>query len=257
MATADLSHFLQRLTRDMVAETLGDQSDRQLVECALAGRAEAAFEAIVRRHGPMVHRVCWRVLQHEQDCEDAFQATFLLLAHKLSTVRKQASLASWLHGVAHRVALKARARAATRRRQEPRAATAAAGPPDEATWGELRAVLDAELAALPDKWRLPLLLCYLEGQTQEEAAGQLGLGKTTLRRRLEEARTALGRRLTRRLAGGARGGPALRLCRPGRAAAGPGRCHRGGRDRPHGKSGCRIGRGCRPGERSADSHVPE
>src|SRR6516225_122312 len=159
MATANVSDFLRRLTRGMVAETLADQSDRQLVEQFLAGRGEAVFEAILRRHGAMVYRVCWRVLQHHQDAEDAFQATFLVLAQRLRTVRKHASLVSWR---------------------------------------EVRAVLDAELAALPEKWRLPLVLCYLEGRTQDEAAAQIGWSPRTLRRRLEEARTGLGRRLSRR-----------------------------------------------------------
>src|ERR1700736_6770271 len=118
MATANVSDFLRRLTCGMAAETLGHHSDRQLVERALAGRDEAAFQAIVHRHGPMVYRVCWRVLQHSQDAEDAFQATFLVLAQKLRTMRKHSSLASWLHGVAHRVALKAKAQAAARRRHE-------------------------------------------------------------------------------------------------------------------------------------------
>jgi DNA-directed RNA polymerase specialized sigma24 family protein len=94
MATANASAFLRRLTQGMVAETLADQSDRQLVEQFRDGRGEAVFEAIVRRHGPMVYRVCWRVLQHSHDAEDAFQATFLLLAQKLRTVRKHASLTS-------------------------------------------------------------------------------------------------------------------------------------------------------------------
>ncbi|MCI0464783.1 MAG: sigma-70 family RNA polymerase sigma factor, partial [Gemmataceae bacterium] len=195
---ANLSAFIRRLTRGMAAETLGDQSDRQLVERFLSERDEAAFEALVRRHGPMVYRVCWRVLQQDQDVEDAFQATFLMLAQKLRTVRKHASLASWLHGVAHRVALKAQAQAATRRRHERRAPLPRAVPPNEVTWRELRVILDAELARLPEKWRLPLILCYLEGRTQDEAAAQLGWSKNTLRRRLDEARETLGRRLTRR-----------------------------------------------------------
>jgi RNA polymerase sigma factor (sigma-70 family) len=182
----------------MVAETLADQSDRQLVEQFLAGRCEAVFEAILRRHGAMVYRVCWRVLQHHQDAEDAFQATFLVLAQRLRTVRKHASLASWLHGVAHRVALRAKAGAATRRRHEAQASECQPMPPDDVSWGEVRAVLDAELAALPEKWRLPLVLCYLEGRTQDEASAQLGWSARTLRRRLEEARTGLGRRLSRR-----------------------------------------------------------
>src|SRR5215470_2538841 len=130
MATANVSAFLGRLTRGMVAATLADQSDRQLVEQFLAGRDEAVFETIVRRHGAMVYRVCWRVLQQEQDAEDAFQATFLILAQRLRTVRRHASLASWLHGTAHRVALKARAQAATRRRHEQKAG-AEKFPPEE------------------------------------------------------------------------------------------------------------------------------
>jgi DNA-directed RNA polymerase specialized sigma24 family protein len=101
MTTANLSAFLRRLTRGMVAATLADQSDRQLVERFLAGQDEAVFDAIVRRHGAMVYRVCWRVLQHHQNAEDAFRATFLVLAQRLRTVRKHASLASWLHGRAN------------------------------------------------------------------------------------------------------------------------------------------------------------
>ncbi len=199
MATAQMSRFLRRLTRGMAAETLGELTDRQLLERLLGAQDEAVFEALVRRHGPMVYRVCWRVLQQAEDTEDAFQATFLLLARKLQAVRKRDSLASWLHGVAHRVALDAKARAARRRRHEARAATNShPGPPEEITWRELRTVLDAELGRLPEKWRLPLILCYLEGRSQEEAARQLGWSKSTLLRRLEEARAALGRRLTRR-----------------------------------------------------------
>ena len=128
MAAANLSAFLRQLTQAMAAETLGEQSDRQLVEQCLAGCGAAGFEALVRRHGPMVYRVCWRVLRQEQDAEDAFQATFLVLAQKLRTIRKHASLASWLHGVAHRVALKAKARAATRRRHERQPPASQAGP---------------------------------------------------------------------------------------------------------------------------------
>jgi RNA polymerase sigma factor (sigma-70 family) len=179
----------------MAALTQTDQSDRQLVERALAGQDETAFQTIVYRHGSMVYRVCWRVLQHQQDAEDAFQATFLVLAQKLRSLRKHASLASWLHGVAHRVALRAKAQAAAQRRREGQASLPDCLPPDDATWGELRTALDFQLSRLPDKWRLPLILCYLEGRTQDEAAGQLGWSKSTLRRRLEEARAVLGSRL--------------------------------------------------------------
>lgn len=198
MPRESLGTFLRRLTRGMVAETLADQVDRQLVERFLADRSEAVFEALVRRHGPMVYRVCWRVLQQEQDAEDAFQATFLLLAQNLRGLRKQTSLASFLHGIAQRVALKARSQAAARRRHEQQAPVSPPARPEEVSWEELRAALDAEIAQMADKWRLPLILCYLEGRTQDEAAEQLGWSKSTLRRRLDEARAALGRRLSQR-----------------------------------------------------------
>jgi RNA polymerase sigma-70 factor (ECF subfamily) len=202
MATAQMGLFLRRLMRGMAAETLGEATDRQLLERWLAKQDEAVFEALVRRHGPMVYRACWRVLQQAEDTEDAFQVTFLVLARKLQTVRKRGSLASWLHGVAHRVALDAKARAGRARRHDQRDMRPAAdphpGPPEDITWRELRTVLDSELGRLPEKWRLPLILCYLEGRSQEEAATQLGWSKSTLLRRLEEARSALGRRLTRR-----------------------------------------------------------
>jgi RNA polymerase sigma factor (sigma-70 family) len=198
MAPFNLSEFLQRLTRRMATELLGDHSDQQLVARALATGDEAALQAMVQRHGPMVYRVCWRVLQHTQDTEDAFQVTFLVLARKLRSLRKHASLASWLHGVAHRVALKAQAQAAARRRRECQAAVPEALPPADFPWGEVRAALDGELNQLPGRWRLPLILCHLEGRTQDEAASQLGWSKSMLRRRLQEARDALARRLRQR-----------------------------------------------------------
>jgi RNA polymerase sigma factor (sigma-70 family) len=198
MTTTNFSEFLRRLTRQIGAENLVGHSDRQLVERALAGRDETAFEAIVYRHSAMVYRVCWRVLQHPHDAEDAFQATFLILAQKLRSLRKHASLASWLHGVAHRVAVRAKTQSAARRRRESAIPLPDSIPPDDMTWKEIRSVLDAQLNRLPDKWRLPLILCYLEGRTQDEAASQLGWSKSTLRRRLHKARAALSRRLTKR-----------------------------------------------------------
>ncbi|WP_171473777.1 sigma-70 family RNA polymerase sigma factor [Frigoriglobus tundricola] len=179
----------------MAAELLGAESDRRLVERVLATRDESALLTIVLRHGAMVYHVCRRVLRHPQDAEDAFQATFLVLAQELHTVRKRNSLAGWLHGVALRVSRKARARAAARQRREAGAARPEAVSPDDLTWGEVRSALDDELSRLPDRLRLPLVLCYLEGRTQDEAADQLGWSKSTLRRRLEQARGALGSRL--------------------------------------------------------------
>src|SRR5439155_14906528 len=112
------------------------------------------------------------------DTEDAFQATFLVLARRLCALRKHTSLASWLHGVAHRVALRARAQAAAQRRRERQAARPDPPLPDDVTWGEWRSALDDELGHLPDQWRLPLILCYLEGRTQDEAAERLDWSKS-------------------------------------------------------------------------------
>jgi RNA polymerase sigma factor (sigma-70 family) len=197
MSTASLNSFLRNLRLKMAAATLIDQSDRQLAERFLAQGDEAAFIALLRRHGPMVHGVCWRVLHQAQEAEDAFQATFLVLARNLRSVRNRDSLSSWLHGVAYRVALKAKARANSRCRHERRGAARAIGASEDATWTELRNALDVELGLLPERWRLPLILCYLEGRTQDEAAQLLRVSKNTLRRRLAAGRTALGRRLRR------------------------------------------------------------
>src|SRR5437588_6543971 len=147
----------------------------------------------------MVFGVCRRLLRETHDTGDAFQATFLVLARKAASIRKGKSVGSWLHGVALRVAHKARLEAARRARREqlrPPAATAEAA--DALTWGELRSVLDEELGRLPAPWRAPLILCYLEGQTQDEAARRLGWSKSTLRRRLERGRGLLRSRLARR-----------------------------------------------------------
>src|SRR6516162_8076074 len=199
MPTATITDFMGRLTRQIRITSFADYSDRQLVEQALAGETDAAVAVIVHRHGPMVYRVCWRVLQRSQDAEDAFQATFLVLAGKLRSIRKLESLASWLHGIAHHVALRAKVQAQARRRREESAARAGNSTrTDDGNGNDLRAALDAELCRLPEKLRQPLVLCYLEGRTQDEAASQLGWSKSTLRRRLAKARDTLGRRLTAR-----------------------------------------------------------
>jgi RNA polymerase sigma factor (sigma-70 family) len=190
-----ISDFMRRLTRQMRAARLADRSDLQLVQQVLAGENQA-FEAIVCRHGAMVYRLCWRVLRQTQDAEDAFQATFLILAQRLRSVRKQCSLASWLHAVAHRAALRVKTQSTARRQREARVISPASKPSADLTWSELQSTLDAELCGLPEKLRSPLILCYLEGRTQDEAARQLGWSKSTLRRRLEEARDVLGQRLT-------------------------------------------------------------
>jgi RNA polymerase sigma factor (sigma-70 family) len=174
-------------------------ADRELVQRFAARADEDAFAALLSRHGPMVLRVCRRVLHHLQDAEDAFQATFLVLARKASTLRRQESVGNWLYGVAYRVALNSRAAAARRRAHESRTAPdAPADPLTEISVREAQALLDEELARLPAKYRAPLVLCCLEGLARDEAARQLDWPVGTLKSRLERGRQLLRCRLTRR-----------------------------------------------------------
>src|SRR5262249_47093631 len=158
-----------------------------------------AFAALVRRHGELVLGVCRRVLGHEQDAEDVFQAVFLVLSRKAATLRHKEAVGPWLFGVARRLALRARQQARQRRGREGRAVDR---PPDdplaELTVREAQAALDEEFARLPERDRGPLILCYLEGLTRDEAARRLGCPLGTLKSRLERARAALQKRLAPR-----------------------------------------------------------
>jgi RNA polymerase sigma factor (sigma-70 family) len=183
--------------RQVAARRVGDPSDRALLERFLAGD-QAAFTAVVERHGAMVLGVCRRVLRQEQDAEDAFQATFLTLARKAGSIRSREALAGWLHGVASRVARKARSAALRRPAPEPIGDVCGPDATAEMTWREVRAVLDEELTRLPASYRAPLILCYLEGRTQDEAARQLGWTLGAFRGRLERGREKLRARLLRR-----------------------------------------------------------
>jgi RNA polymerase sigma factor (sigma-70 family) len=180
---------------------LGGMSDGQLLDrfVAQAGpESERAFEAIVQRHGPMVLGVCRRALGDEHAAEDAFQATFMVLALKARAIRKRESLGPWLHGVAVRIARRARA-SRQRNQAEPIPPEGPAGPEGvEALSIDLRGVLDEELGRLPDKYRIPVVLCYLEGQSQEHAARTLGWTKGTVSGRLARAKDILRHRLSRR-----------------------------------------------------------
>jgi RNA polymerase sigma factor (sigma-70 family) len=174
-------------------------SDAELLERFVSTRDAAAFEALVRRHGPMVFAVCCRILRRTQDAEDAFQATFLVLVHKAASVSPRNKLAAWLHGVARKTSLKARQRATRRTEVESQVPARSTGamPPDPAC-GEAELLLDQELAGLPDRYRLPIILCDLEGRLRTEVAGTLGCSEGTLSSRLTRGRRLLAERLKRR-----------------------------------------------------------
>jgi RNA polymerase sigma factor (sigma-70 family) len=199
MASAGNEVLLRHIHRLADTPASASAPDCELIERFTTHNDEPAFEALLRRHGPMVLRVCQRVLWNPQDAEDAFQATFLLLARKAGSVRRQESVGSWLYGVAYRVALSARA-AAARRFVHERQVTAlpAKDPLTEITLREAQRALDTELNRLAEKYRAPLVLCCLEGMTRDEAARQLGVSLTTLKSRLERGRQLLRVRLTRR-----------------------------------------------------------
>ncbi len=180
---------------------VGDLSDGQLLARFLTCNAESselAFQSLVERHGPMVLRVCRAVLRDPHDAEDAFQTTFLVLARRADSIRARDSVASWLHGVAYRTGCCARASAARRRAHERRAAETTAIGVTEKAPTDTSAVLHEELNRLPERYRHPLVLCYLEGLTHEQAARLLGLPLGTVRSRLARGRDRLRQHLTRR-----------------------------------------------------------
>jgi RNA polymerase sigma factor (sigma-70 family) len=182
-----------------VGEHTARLADCQLLQRFLTSRDQVAFAAIVRRHGPMVLRVCRRMLHREHDAEDAFQATFLVLSRRAASVRNHESLASWLYGVAHHVATNLRRTLARRLAHERRAGVTPIPEPlaTLAAW-EAQEILYDEIARLPERYRAPLVLCCLEGQTRDEAAGQLGWPLSRLKHRLEQAREKLRKRLAAR-----------------------------------------------------------
>jgi RNA polymerase sigma factor (sigma-70 family) len=180
-------------------EVVGTLPDPDLVRRFVAGRDSAAFAVLVRRHGPLVWGVCRNLLPADADAEDAFQATFLALVRSAGAIRQTEALGGWLHGVAYRVALKARRAAVRRKRREIRAAIPEpSSPVPDAAWDELQAAVHEEVCNLPDKLRLPFVLCGLQGKPQKEAAAILGWKVGTVSGRLSEARRRLLERLARR-----------------------------------------------------------
>jgi RNA polymerase sigma factor (sigma-70 family) len=190
---------LREVGRLLGGETASGVGAGQLLERFAADRDEAAFEALVGRHGPMVLGTCRRMLADPHDVDDAFQATFLVLARKAGSIRDADRLGPWLHGVARRVAARSRALSARRKSFErPAVEEPAAESPDLLEGSDLREALDEELARLPEKYRAPLVLCYLEGLTHDEAAEALRWPVGTVRSRLAGGRDRPRTRLARR-----------------------------------------------------------
>jgi polysaccharide biosynthesis/export protein len=200
MATGQLAR--PNAVPDSGADTAAREqpADGQLLEEFVQRQDEAAFATLVERHGAMVLGVCRRVLRHDQDAEDAFQATFLVLVRKARSLARPELLANWLYGVAYRTAQQARARTLRQGRQEKEAASmsAAASDPDS-FWREVQPLLDAELNQLPERYRAALVLCYLEGKTNEEAARELDWPVGSMSFRLARGREMLRDRVTSRL----------------------------------------------------------
>lgn len=174
-------------------------TDSQLLGNFVAGHDESAFRALVDRHGPRVLKVCWGILRDPHEVEDTFQATFLVLARKAPTIRDPEGLGSWLHGVAFRLAARARRGAARRRKHERRHAELRPTPgAPERSWEDEGRVVIEELGQLPRPYRDPIELCYLRGLSHEEAASRLGWPLGTLKTRLVRGRRRLRDRLDRR-----------------------------------------------------------
>jgi RNA polymerase sigma factor (sigma-70 family) len=197
MATTQLVDLVRHL-HGLAGGRTCEQSDRHLLTAFARCQDQEAFAALVARHGPMVFRVCRRVLHHEQDAEDAVQATFLVLARHAGSIRKQEAVAQWLHGVALRTARMARRSATRRLNHEARAVERRPAMTSSPTWDDVQAVLDEEIQSLPGTQRSAFVLCVLEGKTVREAAAQLGVKEGTTSSRLTRARQLLQRRLKRR-----------------------------------------------------------
>jgi RNA polymerase sigma factor (sigma-70 family) len=203
-----MGSLIDSLRRAVLAGGKADLTDGQLLEDFIRRRDEAAVAALVLRHGPMVWGVCRRVLPNHHDAEDAFQATFLVLARKAASVVPREMVGNWLYGVAHQTALKARATTAKRqaRERQVKQMPEPAAMPEPDLMHDLEPLLDQELSRLPNKYRVAIVSCDLEGKTRKEAARELKIPEGTLSTRLRTARAMLAKRLAQRgvaLSGGA------------------------------------------------------
>jgi len=199
MSADKLHQTIRYLRRTALNADSNGMADGQLLLCFLNEGEDAAFEILLRRHGRMVLGVCQRILKNSSDAEDAFQATFLVLLRKADSLLDRQTIGNWLYGVAHHVALKARAAAGKRRLKERQAAEARAAelPVEEILWQEWRPLLDQEVQRLPPKYRNLIILCDLEQKSYKEAATLTGCSAGTVAGRLSRARQLLARRLTR------------------------------------------------------------
>jgi RNA polymerase sigma factor (sigma-70 family) len=198
MATSQMSEFIRHLRSSVLLPDLAGLTDRQLLKDYIGRLDEAALAALVHRHGSMVWGVCRRVLCDYHDAEDAFQATFLVFVRKAASIASPELLANWLYGVANQTSLKARATKAKRRTRE-RQVTEMPEPTvtEKDFWNDLQPLLDQELTRLPDKYRVAIILCDLEGKTRKDAARQLNVPEGTLAARLARGRVMLAKRLAR------------------------------------------------------------
>jgi RNA polymerase sigma factor (sigma-70 family) len=189
MATGNLSPVSRFLHHISLTEAESGLSDGELLQEFVSGRADGAIAALIRRHGPMVWAVCRRVLTNEHDAEDAFQATFLVLVRRAPSLGSAELVGAWLHGVAYRTALRVRQQSRSCQSLETLPdSLLAAEPLPELAWRELQLVLEDELNRLPDKYRAPFVLCFLEDKTYVQAASQLGWPTGTLSKRLARSR---------------------------------------------------------------------
>jgi RNA polymerase sigma factor (sigma-70 family) len=199
MGQPTLSNLLRHVNRLLDDRQADGLTDADLLARFAENRDEAAFEVLVWRHGPMVHSLCRRLLRRREDADDAFQAAFLILVRKARSISKRISLGSWLYKVTYRVALEVQAREA--KHAVPAQCDAefpAVESADEPARRDLQRVIAEEVDRLPEKYRLPVVLCYLSGKTTEEAARRLGCPRGTVLSRLATARKRLHGRLVRR-----------------------------------------------------------
>src|SRR5262249_47854542 len=207
MPPSPLEEVLRYLRRSLGAQAARDVADGELLARFVDAKDESAAAVLVERHGPMVFGVCRRVLGDVHDAEDAFQATFLVLARKAASLSRPERLGNWLDGVAYPPSPPGRAGRARRApRGGPEGSTGRPPGPTAGSDSDLRAVLDGALSRLREKYRVPVVLCELEGRRRQEVAELLHIPEGTLSFRLAAARKLLARRLARSGAALATGG---------------------------------------------------